>query len=160
MRQVNVILQDTQRRGVWHRVGMYGSLLLLLVGLVYVLAPYVRAEYQRGQEARAQAAAKEQAAQEAFAASYAKPPWERIPQAAQEDVTEFANDFLRRLGYTLQGEVVYSGWTTTDAWGGAYKQYDYYALIDPAWPPLRLRCGPSGYREMGPLTCYVFPRGE
>lgn len=155
--------QSCEQRGAggsWMMLGVYGGLMLLLVGVIWYVAPHLRAAYQEGQEAQAQAAAKEQAEQEAFSAFYAKPLWERIPQVPVEEVTAFAEDFLRRLGYHLAGELVYAGWSTKAAAGGTHIQHDYYALLDPAWLPLRLRCGPQGYYELRPLSCYIFPRVE
>ena len=156
--------QSREQRGerhLWVMFGVYGVLVLLLVGVLYYFAPKVRVAYQEHQAAAARAEAHEQAKRDAESVYYSKPAWARTPQPASfEEVTEFTKDFLVRLGYTLHGELVYTGWTTMQTWGGAYKQYEYYALIDPAWPPLRLRCGPHGYDTFEGLSCYVFPRKE
>jgi hypothetical protein len=143
----------TNRAALW----LSGALALFLVFLGMYVVPWLIATDKAQRAARAQARAAAEAKDEAERAYYAKYDWERIPQPATfEEVTEFATSFLVRLGYTLQGELVYTEWTTN----GAYKQYHYYALIDPAWPPIRLRCGVQrNYRDEA-LTCHIFPRGE
>jgi hypothetical protein len=92
---------------------------------------------------------KAQAEADAQRVYYAKPAWERTPQAAVEDVVTFAPTFVQALGYSLRGAVNCDRWQ----WDGWHKQYTCYAMVDPAWPPLELICGPTKAYDVLPLGC-------
>ena len=138
-----------RRRDLWSAVGIYGGLLLLLVGMGWYMWPHIRAAHQAGQAERAHAKAEHEAAQKAFNTYDEKPLWDQRPQVSEEEVTAFATRYLQRLGYTLPGSVICSTW----GFDGWHKQYQCYAVVDPAWPPLSLRCGPRQTEEVWPLGC-------
>jgi hypothetical protein len=141
-----------RQRDLWACVVVRGTLLLLLGGGAwYYVWPHVRAAYQEGQAERARATAEREAGQKAFNAFYEKPLWDRRPQVSEEEVTAYATSYLQRLGYTLAGNVVCSTW----GFDGWHKQYRCQALVDPAWPPLSLTCGPRQTEEVWPLGCVL-----
>lgn len=86
----------------------------------------------------------------ATAVDYSKPPWERIPQATVEEVTTFATTFLGQLGYHVLGQVNCDRW---DVDFYQHKQFTCYAAVDPAWPPLSLKCGPRPGDTLQPMGC-------